>query len=375
MTEPSDEDQITEEAEASEPLASEPEAVESDVEETEAAEPSVEESEAAKPRWITVSLLAIGTLLFAASFSVIKKLIGIGEITFADGRNPISYCNVLFAGNVIAAVTFTAMFPRDLSPARAGRVGLKQWALIVAVALLEGAIAPTFIFLALMEISVASVLLVESVKIPLVLLIAWLAFGERANRIAVTGAIVATLGIIAMVAVRRLVDPMEDAMMGGIGRGELKVLIASAAFVIATQLRRGLSKNVPIGIYSVTRTVVGCIFFAIIVMIMFGPTHFTDLFDPFLWKWVAVYGVLVVGVGQLVWHKGLGSATSVDLSVAEAATPILGVLFAFVILGEIPSQSEWIGGGIVLIGIFLSLRGKVIEGRTPARQAASFEGI
>ena len=150
-----------------------------------------------RPRWLTVSFLAQGTILFAASLSVVKKLVAVGVENFIGSHNPISYCNVLFAGNLVAAVTFAAMFPRDLAPRKIGTVETKQWFLIALVALLEGAIGPTFIFLALMEISVASIFLIESVKIPLVLLIAWLVFGERANSAAVAGATLATIGIVA----------------------------------------------------------------------------------------------------------------------------------------------------------------------------------
>jgi drug/metabolite transporter (DMT)-like permease len=301
--------------------------------------------------------LALGTALFAASFSVIKKLMELGDENLIDGRNPISFCNVLFVGNLVAGVAFILAFPNDCKPRKFSSVTAEQWVLILIIAFLEGALAPMLIFLALMDLSVASVFLVQSIQIPLVLLLGWIIHREVAPRLSVGGAILAFAGIALMVLLKTLTDVKAGDLEYRIGWNEGKVALAALSYVFATQLRRKVSWDIPMGAYSVVRIFVGIIFFLTIVMVMFGPSHFMDLFSPFLWKWMLFYGAAVVMVGQAAWHLGLRASTSTDISIAEAATPVLGIVFAFLILGQVPSLAEWMGGAVILLGILFALRG------------------
>ena len=63
--------------------------------------------------------LWIAILIFAAAASVVARLVDIGEANLIDGRNPISFCNLLFAGNL---VTLFALNHRPTN-LRALRVG------------------------------------------------------------------------------------------------------------------------------------------------------------------------------------------------------------------------------------------------------------
>ena len=46
--------------------------------------------------------LLTAIIIFAAGSPVTRKLIEIGANNLVDGRNPISFCNVLFVGNLCA---------------------------------------------------------------------------------------------------------------------------------------------------------------------------------------------------------------------------------------------------------------------------------
>ncbi len=48
--------------------------------------------------------LLIAIIIFSASNSVTRKLTDLGMQKLIDGRNPISFCNVLFVGNICALV-------------------------------------------------------------------------------------------------------------------------------------------------------------------------------------------------------------------------------------------------------------------------------
>ncbi|MEL6928308.1 MAG: EamA family transporter, partial [Cyanobacteria bacterium J06600_6] len=53
--------------------------------------------------------LLVAIAIFAASSSVGSKLSGIGKEHLIDGRNPISFCNVLFIGNLCALLVLIAV--------------------------------------------------------------------------------------------------------------------------------------------------------------------------------------------------------------------------------------------------------------------------
>ena len=57
--------------------------------------------------------LAIAVLIFAASSSVTRKIVEIGQTNLIDGRNPISLCNVLFVGNLCALGLMILIFHSD----------------------------------------------------------------------------------------------------------------------------------------------------------------------------------------------------------------------------------------------------------------------
>ncbi|MEM1296241.1 MAG: DMT family transporter, partial [Verrucomicrobiota bacterium] len=198
--------------------------------------------------------LALGTVLFAASFSVIARLIQLGEANLVDGRNPISYCNVLFAGNIVAGLTFCLLFYRDWAPAKLAAIKPQHWLLLTLIAFFEGGLAPTLIFIALEETTVTSVVLVQSLQIPLVLLAAWILFREPANRFSVIGAVVAVGGIGLMVYLKSRSGMDSNPAAGMAGMSEGKVALASVIFVVATQIRRKLASSAPIGVYTLVRT-------------------------------------------------------------------------------------------------------------------------
>ena len=53
-------------------------------------------------------------LIFGAASAVVAKLIMIGENALLDGRNPIAFCNLLFAGNVVAGAHAAGYLPQRL---------------------------------------------------------------------------------------------------------------------------------------------------------------------------------------------------------------------------------------------------------------------
>ncbi len=56
--------------------------------------------------------LWIAVLIFGASHAVVRRLNLLGA-EFANGDNPITFCNVLMVGNLIAFLALVVLFRRD----------------------------------------------------------------------------------------------------------------------------------------------------------------------------------------------------------------------------------------------------------------------
>lgn len=260
------------------------------------------------------------------------------------------------------------------------------------VIIMSGVLAPAFFFIALMITEVTNVVLISTLDVPLSLIFAYLMFREKPDRLGIFGAFIATIGIFAIFFLEQ--PPMKNQMTMmtlNVGSpavnqflqtfskaGEILTGLAILVGVIAVQLSRKVLEKVPVGVFSVSRMIMGVILFSIIVLSLFGPHHFDDLFSPFLWRWMIVYGAIIVVLGQITWFKGIkGGASSTDISVATAITPIAGALFAFIILEEVPNRAQYIGGSIIALGIIVSLIGTYRSEKREIKfeKPCSFKGI
>ena len=295
------------------------------------------------------AFLWFSVLVFGAAASIVRILSDLGAQFPIDGRNAISFCNLLFAGNVCAAVALYAVHRKTWNIENLRRLSKKDWAALMGLAILANGIAPWLFFLGLENTTVTSVVLVSQIEPPLVLALAWLVLGDRFGLWSVFGATLCLTGV----AMSVLLRPDTDNYM--IGTGELYAAFAAITYACATIIARLCLRHIPLGIYSVTRSLVGTTVFFIVANILFGPMHFVDLASPFLWKWMVLYGGLVVVSGQLAWDYGVRRSNSIDISITTSFAPVAGVLAAFLILGEQPMLAQYQGGVVLILGIVICL--------------------
>jgi drug/metabolite transporter (DMT)-like permease len=328
----------------------------------------------------------IAIIIFGAANAVTRKLTDIGGENLIDGRNPISFCNVLFVGNLCALILLIIIYQGQWRKDLLTHINTKQWLNMSLVAILGAAIVPTLIFTALSITAVNNVVLIGQIDTPLTLALSVCLLGERVNKWIITGAIVAFIGVSLTVLLQIPDDDTITVMGGQVGWGELLTLLAAILKAVANLISKVSLKEIPLGIFSVYRMLTGTIFFFIVVLILFEPSHFIDVTAPFLWRWMLIYSAVIVVVGQLAWFKGLKLSTASEVSLATAFNPIVGVLAAFFILGEVPTLAQYFGGAIILAGIFLNQMGlirrrkqEVIQSILPndkeMNEAITFKGI
>lgn len=289
--------------------------------------------------------------MFGAASSVVRVLSDLGAQHPIDGRNAISFCNLFFAGNACAFLVLYAIHRKKWTLETLRQISRRQWWGLLALALLANAIAPWLFFLAIENTMVTSVVLVSQVEPPLLLLLSWLIFKDHFGAWSVLGAALCLTGV----ALSVLLQPKAGDVM--IGRGELFAALAAVTYAFSTIVARAWLKDVPLGIFSVFRTAVGTIAFFAAAVYLFGPIHFIDVGSPFLWQWMVVYGGIIVVSGQLAWDSGIRRSRAIDVSVVTSFAPIAGILAAFLILGEQPMQSHYMGGAVLMLGIAICLVG------------------
>jgi drug/metabolite transporter (DMT)-like permease len=303
--------------------------------------------------------LWIAILIFGASSSVTRKLTEVGATQFMNGHNPISLCNVLFVGNVCALGLMMVVYRHQLTAENFGKISKLEWANLTIVAILSGAIAPAAIFRALALSPVNNIILLGRLEVPLIIILSRIVLQERLNRYQKIGAVVVLVGIVVAVIGDRFsfreATPTDLAKSGlMIGTGEILTITAAVVSAIATLINKQKLSDIPVGIYGIFRTGLGSIIFFVFAIILYGSGHFAEMFSPFLWQWMLVYGGMIVVVGQSLWIKGSRESSLTVATIVSCFHPIAGMLFAYWILAELPTMLQIIGSMILLAGLLLS---------------------
>lgn len=298
--------------------------------------------------------LLIAIIIFAAANSVTPKLTEIGAQNLIDGRNPISFCNVLFVGNLCALLALILIYGKQWNIQSLKRLSWTDWLGMVGVAILAGALAPALIFMALDLTMVNNVVLIGRIEPPLALALSVLLLRERVNRWVVAGAIVSFIGVVLTIVLQ---PPGKDMVpMGGfqVGRGELLAAAGAVSLAVSTIISKVKLRQIPLGIFTIFRTALGTVVFFVTALKIYGSMHFIDAFSPLLWRWMLLYGAVIVVGGQLCWFTGLKTTSASDVSFASSFSPIAGILAAYLILGEAPTRAQYIGGSVIICGIILN---------------------
>nr|WP_216594173.1 DMT family transporter [Synechococcus sp. PCC 6312] len=296
-------------------------------------------------------------MIFGLSNPVTRKLTELGAENLIDGRNPVSLCNILFVGNLCAIPMLGWLYWQELHCNIWRQLSRQQWVYLILVAILAGAVAPAVIFQALELTNVSNVILIGRLEPPLTLGLSVWWLKEKIHFWDITGAGLAVIGTTLTLLLQAPTPGMMHIGSFHIGAGELLAMMGALALAVATILGRQYLAQVTVGVYSLFRTVLGSVIFLFTALYLYGAVHFMDVLSPFLWQWMLFYGAVIVVAGQLLWIWGLESNGIVAASLVASFTPIFGILAAYVFLGETPTSAQYLGGGIIFLGVCLGQMG------------------
>ncbi len=302
--------------------------------------------------------LWLAIVIFGAANSVTRKLTEIGAQRYVNGHNPISFCNVLFVGNLCALFVLLIVYGKQLKLSRLKQISRNKWFYLTIASVMGGALAPGLIFEALAITNVNNIVLIGRLEPPLTLALSVWLLRERVHTWEIIGAVVSFVGVALTIFLPTNFQEMAKMQdFFSFGTGEILTAIASVALAITTVFSKLKLSTIPLGIFNIYRTSLGTLIFFFTALLLYGENHFMDAFSPFLWQWMLIYGPVIVVVGQSSWIAGLRATSVSQASLIGSFTPVAAVIASYLILREAPTLAQYTGGFVILIGIIFSQLG------------------
>jgi drug/metabolite transporter (DMT)-like permease len=311
--------------------------------------------------FLGAGLVWVAVLIYASSNSIVSLLADIGRQHPVMGRNAITLCNLLFLGSLISLVPMIFMFWRDWTLENLRKLSRRDWIILTISATLSSAVTPALFFLALDYTTVTNVVLIGRIEPPLFLLATFFFLKEQLDPWAMAAGIIALFGAIIMII-------MNDGGSFTFGKGEIAAAAATVSFIASTLVSRVGLQGIPLGIFSIYRTVLGTIIYYWLAIWLYGSMHFQDLFSSVVLKWVWVYAIIVIIIGQFAWNIGLKNARSGDVSLATSFSPVAALIIAMILLGEDPGPGLIPGGAVILAAIAVGQFGRIRRQRAEAAE-------
>ncbi|MGI3210545.1 DMT family transporter [Roseovarius tibetensis] len=303
---------------------------------------------ALSPSHIGVICAWSAVIIYASSNSIVSLLVSIGEAApVAGGRNAITYVNLLLLGSLISILPMCVLFRRDLTRSNVQRLTSHNWRFLTLSALLSCAITPGLFFYALAHTSVTNIVLITRIEPPLFLLAASVFLNETLSRRALIGGLVALSGAVVMISLR------DGGGLGALGKGEWAAVGATLSYIASTLVTRTSLRDIPVGLFSVGRTIMGSGMYFALVCLTIGPEAFRDIFAPVLWSWIWIYAGIVIVLAQVTWNLALKYAPSDVLSLATSFSPLAAILIAMALLGETAGPGFVPGAALIMLAIIM----------------------
>lgn len=296
-----------------------------------------------------VALLITSRAIAALRPALIAFLVVNGTRLSGGIETPISFCNVLFVGNLCAAISVAFWFGfkdiiKDLKTLH------KK---IIFSLFIDGCFASllsALIFMGLEFTTVTNSILLGRLGPVLFALAGTIMLGKKITSWQWLGFSLIIFGVIAIV---------FKTNMYQINKGDL--FIIASAFVYAITYLIGklfLAKECSLRVIVFTRNLVSSLVFFIIASIQFGPSHFGDVFSGQLWIIMSIYALIIIVFAQLLWYAALEKLDSQTVGRWTVLSPIFGILYALILNGERPSSIQYSAFAVIIIGVLISSLGK-----------------
>ncbi len=285
-------------------------------------------------------LLLVSTILFAFSTPILKVLIIEGKALGLKHTEAISFCNVLFIGNLCAGLITLVSFPKKKMYQELRHINRRTFWLI-AISCILAIIYPSLIFFALEKTTVTRIVLISRFEGIVYALMAWVFLKNTLKLPEIIGYLIIAIGVGIIL--------FSSGMQ--VSTADILVLSACVFYGLSEVFSFMLLDSISLPTFIFVRNFVSAIVFFIIATSLFGPEHFAEAFYGDLWIAMLIYAGITIVIGQLMWFRGAKDSNPIWPANFALITPFFTILFAYLLLHEVPDLSEWIAIVIIAIGI------------------------
>ena len=293
-------------------------------------------------------ILALAFVLFATGTPLVKWLTLNSSNLGLNGKSAISFCNLLFVGNIFSA-TVSLIYYRPNSIWLGFRsANLRARGLLLLCALLA-IMTPMLLVMAIQRTSATNVILISRLGPILYAIVSTTLDKKRIHYLTWIGYSV----IFGSILLASFVGNSR-----GLETGDILALVASVTYCIAAMANKKGIRVVGESTFVFTRNFISAIVFAAIAIGMFGWHHFMELIHPQLWVVLSVYALLAVAGAQLAWFYALDRVEPLSVGNLSVLAPIAGFAFAYLLLAEYPNRVQAIAILLVIAGVLIGNAGK-----------------
>jgi len=289
-------------------------------------------------------LLVFSLSIRAMAGSIVVLLITIANTLGEHVASAISFCNVLFVGNLCASLVVLIFFgPKKVLRELYVLDGPSKWKILVFASL--SALLSSLVFTALSTTTVTDTVLLARLGPVLYLIGASVLFRQIIGKLEWFGFSLIIIGILGTI------FPGNDF---DISKGEILILSSAVIYATVTLMGKHLLKVMTPPALVFSRSLFSSTIFFVIAYWFFGPTHFMDTFYGPLWGIMLIYAFIVIVAGHLSWYRALGKLSPANVARWTVLTPVAAVGYAIFINGEHPTQLQLAALAFVTMGTFIS---------------------
>ncbi len=137
--------------------------------------------------------------------------------------------------------------------------------------------------------------------------------------------------------------------------GDLMILVAVVAWAFYTTMLLPLTRRVD-SVQVAAWTLIGGVMPLLVVAAPALARTDWGAVTPLTWGAVAYAGILAMVVAYLIWYRGVNEIGPTRTAMFGNLQPIVAVLVAWVVLGEVPTIFQGAGAASVIGGLYLARR-------------------
>jgi len=192
--------------------------------------------------------------------------------------------------------------------------------------------------------------LVTSASPAFIVLFAVLLLREKLTSLRLMAIILASIGVLV------ILDPTQADFSSDTFVGDMFLAVAAVSWGLYSVLVRRVSTQSPINTLLVTIVCfVGGLIFSIPASVIELSSRPIGEVDINIILGVLYLGIVSTAVAMSLWNRAFALVSATVASLFFFAQPLSGALLAGIFLGQEMTTGLWIGGGLIVLGVLLSL--------------------